>query len=562
MNNAKTTRKALLTSVVALVICVTMLMGTTFAWFTDTATVAVNQIVSGKLDIALYNGVIANGAITYPAEVTETTKLFKENVLWEPGHVEVAYLKLDNIGNLALKYQLTVSVANEVAGKNSDDEDIKLSRHLKYDVVEIAEGEYFTTREAALAKIENEANLATEVISGSMLPATAEAPVAKYLAVIVYMPETVGNEANYRGETAPSIDLGVNLFATQHTYEEDSFDETYDAGAANLFPDAEGLENNTDDTAKTVSIETPSQLLAFAQEVNGGNTYEGYTISLADDMDLAGMDWTPIGNDNNLAGSSVDLNSNKPVDGAVVFSGSFNGNGHTISNFTLNADDNNVGFFGAVYSPVDSTIENVVFDNATVIGTNSQAVGILAGAAYSEKPEFAGGEYITDPIKNIIVKNSYVEGNKYVGGIVGYSMSDIADVTVENTTVVSAFNANYSQGGEQDSGENAGAVVGNLYDVLTIKNATVTKCTVSGFDKVGGIAGSSRHSNAIKDCKVTDLTVKMVTVNGVSRTRYGLITGRVNDANAYANRYTGNTATGTATLDGVAITVTEYALPN
>ena len=53
MNNTKTTKRALLSSVIAMFICVAMLIGTTFAWFTDSASTSVNKIQAGTLDIAL-----------------------------------------------------------------------------------------------------------------------------------------------------------------------------------------------------------------------------------------------------------------------------------------------------------------------------------------------------------------------------------------------------------------------------------------------------------------------------------------------------------------------------
>ena len=53
MNNTKTTKRALLSSVMAMLLCITMLIGTTFAWFTDSASTAVNKIQAGTLDIQL-----------------------------------------------------------------------------------------------------------------------------------------------------------------------------------------------------------------------------------------------------------------------------------------------------------------------------------------------------------------------------------------------------------------------------------------------------------------------------------------------------------------------------
>ena len=102
----KSTKRALLMSILSLLLCVTMLMGTTFAWFTDNVTSGRNTIQSGNLDVELeyYNG-------TAWKSVEAATDLF-ENELWEPGHTEVVYLRLSNLGSLALKYQLGINVVS------------------------------------------------------------------------------------------------------------------------------------------------------------------------------------------------------------------------------------------------------------------------------------------------------------------------------------------------------------------------------------------------------------------------------------------------------------------
>ena len=100
MNNKRATKRALLTSVMALVMCVVMLVGTTFAWFTDTASTGVNKIQAGNLDVELEYK--APGTEVFAA-ATENTKVFKDGALWEPGHVEYVVLKIRNAGDLALK---------------------------------------------------------------------------------------------------------------------------------------------------------------------------------------------------------------------------------------------------------------------------------------------------------------------------------------------------------------------------------------------------------------------------------------------------------------------------
>ena len=91
MNNKKATKRALLTSVMALVMCVVMLVGTTFAWFTDTASTGVNKIQAGNLDIELEMQVTENGETKWVKAEGETLQFKKaaghesEEVLWEPG---------------------------------------------------------------------------------------------------------------------------------------------------------------------------------------------------------------------------------------------------------------------------------------------------------------------------------------------------------------------------------------------------------------------------------------------------------------------------------------------
>ena len=132
-NNQKATKRALLTSVMALVMCVVMLVGTTFAWFTDTASTGVNKIQAGNLDVELEYK--APGTEVFAA-ATENTKVFKDGALWEPGHVEYVVLKIRNAGNLALKYKLGINIANEVGSTNVLDNEFKLSDYIKFGVVD------------------------------------------------------------------------------------------------------------------------------------------------------------------------------------------------------------------------------------------------------------------------------------------------------------------------------------------------------------------------------------------------------------------------------------------
>ena len=237
MNTKKATKRALLTSVTALVMCVVMLVGTTFAWFTDTASTGVNKIQAGNLDIDLEYKKTAAGDFI---KADENTPVFNNDALWEPGHVEYVVLKISNAGTLALKYKLGINIAGEKTSTNIYNNELKLSDHIKFAVLKgdktTEEGFDRDTLVAAAAAADNHVLNAGYTDEDHLVPkgkenASLSDASEKIVTLVVWMPTTVGNEANYRGEKAPSIDLGINVVATQDTVESDSFDETYDANA-------------------------------------------------------------------------------------------------------------------------------------------------------------------------------------------------------------------------------------------------------------------------------------------------------------------------------------------
>lgn len=112
MTNGKSLKRALLSSAFSLIICVAMLIGTTFAWFTDTASTGVNKIQAGNLDVALE---MKDGDNWVSAEGKTLTFKTKDNraadqILWEPGCTyELPQLRVVNKGNLALKYKIQIT---------------------------------------------------------------------------------------------------------------------------------------------------------------------------------------------------------------------------------------------------------------------------------------------------------------------------------------------------------------------------------------------------------------------------------------------------------------------
>ena len=109
MTNTKSIKSALLSSVLALFICFAMLLGTTFAWFTDSAVSANNKITSGTLDVELYKWTDAN---TATAISENQSPVFDSDIIWEPGYTSVVYLSIKNNGSLTLKYKVAIAVTS------------------------------------------------------------------------------------------------------------------------------------------------------------------------------------------------------------------------------------------------------------------------------------------------------------------------------------------------------------------------------------------------------------------------------------------------------------------
>ena len=231
MTSSKSTKRALISSALAILMCVAMLIGTTFAWFTDTASTGVNKIQAGNLDVKLmYSTDMVNWK-----EATEQTKLFDDNALWEPGYTQVVYLKIVNAGNLALKYEAGFSknyTSNR--GKNVNGDWYRVDNYLKIGTVETETK--FTSREDVWTAIAaTEKTLAKDVMLTNdwvMLKAREQ---SKPFAVAIYMPTSVGNEANASRLRPSSVSgLGIEVRATQATVESDSFGSNYDANAATV----------------------------------------------------------------------------------------------------------------------------------------------------------------------------------------------------------------------------------------------------------------------------------------------------------------------------------------
>ena len=230
MKTKQTTKHALWASVTAIALCMVMLVGTTFAWFTDTASTAVNKIQAGNLDVALEYSKDCSAW----TEVTETTKLFDENALWEPGRTEIVYLRVKNAGNLALKYTIGLYNLYQNGGKNVANEKYFLADFVKLGAAETSVA--YADRDAAINAVKADAKTLINISDTGVAGNSLETNDTKTYALVLYMPTEVGNEANPKKPSfAAKVSFGIRVNATQAVSESDSYDNKYDEKAPTKF---------------------------------------------------------------------------------------------------------------------------------------------------------------------------------------------------------------------------------------------------------------------------------------------------------------------------------------
>lgn len=219
------TKVAFVLSVCLLVLWSLLGTGTSIAWFMDETPELVNTFDFGELDLEVYYKVTNAQGIDEWVKVDERTKVFDEAALYEPGFTQVVYLKIVNEGEVEFDYKLSVNMNDFVPGVNEAGQPIYLPNHLKFGAL-IDKDEQSLEREVARVVATQDLDdgnaptkemlpLNTYSSSIGQLEAETEDKSVDYAALILYMPEEVGNEANYRGHDIPTIDLGITVFASQ-----------------------------------------------------------------------------------------------------------------------------------------------------------------------------------------------------------------------------------------------------------------------------------------------------------------------------------------------------------
>lgn len=305
LKRSKKTKHALVASVVSATLCCGLLLGTTFAWFTDSVTNTGNTIQAGTLDIELNDG--------------ETEALFSsKDFQWEPGRSQKATATVSNEGSLWLKYNIGIADLNHEGGGNDADIADVLDVYLAGSNAQNLVGAKY------LGTVKELSQQAGSVEAGVLAPKGydgEDGEARKTLTIVIKMQESAGND--YQGATA-SFNVVVN--ATQTPYEEDGFgNKDYDEGAR-FDPIPDGVTETNNDAGISLTLEWA--LRTKLREAGAGIsdsemlTYKDLQV-LSGTLDLSGYDLGPTITSGNAAMSTIQLSSlteeeKQKFDGFVV----------------------------------------------------------------------------------------------------------------------------------------------------------------------------------------------------------------------------------------------------
>ena len=467
MNNTKTTKRALLSSVMAMLLCITMLIGTTFAWFTDSASTAVNKIQAGTLDVALE---MKNAGGEWESAEGKTLSFKKaaghenEEILWEPGCTyELPELRIVNKGNLALKYKIQITGIQGNA---------KLNEAIDWTINGITLGNTFTSLAVG---------------------ASSEFTIKGH------MQETAGNE--YQGLSINGI--GITVYATQDTVENDSFGNMYDENAPFIYP--AGV--TTESFAQATSVEYTNNL---GDVVTGNKPAVAAYVDASGNVKYVGDIYAAIKSNASViyckkdatlrmrerledTNRTPDLTSDLTIyaNGADFQYGQISMNmtdAGKAANVTVKVyDAKNIEVWGL--TPNDGVTQNIVMENCTNIGESATGdKGILM--------------YITGNTGtvNATVNNCHVEKNSS-----GIYMSTNGSLTVSDSTFVECATGIKS------------SYKGNGTRTDRIENCVFTKCGCTA-EMAGNTDWLKNDSAAIKYKKsgtgTITLTLKSNTITG------------------------------------------------
>jgi len=549
MKKKNVTKHALFFSIISMLLCSTMFVGTTFAWFTDSVTSDNNIIESGTLDVDLqmYN---AERKVYESIADKEGTIFTNEGngINWEPGKTEVVYLKIQNTGNLNLKYDFLLTVV-----------DGGLIGSLDYVMIE---GDYsaaekqFASWEQVKTKWEEQQNSrsASTVIpnlyegvitadQGKLMPNDeTTSDDEKCFALAIHMKDDAENK--FQGKT---VTIDASVFATQAFVEEDSFNANYDSAATYSYVKYTQGTNfldlwNSTQEGNTIYLESEDGLILDSLVVDKNMTIDaaGRPIKLANGLNFSDGKSLTIKNTKAeslavtgngtlvLYGSIItatteevsaltlnNSNLNLVVKGYTVLTGATNGEGIHVgagSVLDLSGTGKLVAIGNAGTEDKSARVGGNGIGGEGVINIHDMAN--LTAEGYGVAGFGIGGKSTNINIKNTIIqyaKGGFVQQNlvndtKYgktepEGGAAIGSMTDGATISLEKVTIEKA-----------EGGSKAAGIGARYWTAVTINISDSTIKEVIGGNASAGIGGS-RIKDTNQEAQTVDITIANSTVN-------------------------------------------------
>ena len=256
--------------------------------------------------------------------------------------------------------------------------------------------------------------------------------------------------------------------------------------------------------ATTFTISSVDELLQFRDLVNAKNTFSGKTVNISTDLDLTNVAWTPIGLHVNAEGTAV----------GAAFAGTFNGNGHTISN--LKAEPSGKAHSWGFFGQIAGTLKNFTV-SGSIEGASNHTGGVTGMLRKGAK------------LENVTSNVDLTITGVNIGGLAG---------RVEQTDTYTISGCNY--GGDINvTGNTVGGILGfvNIKATVNISNCTVSGDVIANGGHVGGILGSANNKEStfsITNCTIADGTQ----VSGTSN--IGGIVGNAHNTNTLTISGTNN----------------------
>ncbi len=427
MTKRKSTKSALISSVVALFLCFTMLLGTTYAWFTDSVTSSGNIIKSGTLDVEMS---WANGKED-PATVAWTdasTGAIFNNSLWEPGYTEARHIKISNKGTLALRWDLAI-VPNGTVSNLADVIDVyAIGLNYLAETSAALNAKQVADRNA-LDGFTYMGNL-NELLNAGLITDKLLAGEEMSFTLVLKMREEAGNEYQ---NLSIGTDFSIKLFANQVNSEADSFDEYYDKLAGKNVVDPTNVQ-------AAIHAAQPGDVIYL-----GTGIYGDLVLENADGTPKTGI--TIEGQTGNASGCTVEsINLNSSID-VTLKNIRFEITGaEAVYNKSGNASGYVSNIIGAK-SGANTGAKNVLIDNCSFKTSNSYDVNTYVPISFEEqgRPTSRATNITimnckTDPMKNVFqfARLNYVEGTVIVknNSLMASSQHNVINLTGNSADII------------------------------------------------------------------------------------------------------------------------------